>query len=72
MAAILRMLGSRRRCCDGLTRRETLAAGALTFLGGALNLEGLLAAEAAGDAKQGKAKNVILLYLHGGAATQYI
>ncbi|HUY34645.1 MAG TPA: DUF1501 domain-containing protein [Pirellulales bacterium] len=70
MAAILRMLGSRRRCCDGLTRRETLAAGALTFLGGALNLEGLLAAEAAGDAKQGKAKNVILLYLLGGAATQ--
>jgi len=70
MAAMLRMLGSPRRCCDGLTRRETLAAGALTFLGGAFNLEGLLAAQAAGEVRQGKAKNVILLYLLGGAATQ--
>jgi hypothetical protein len=70
MAAIVRMLGSPRRCCDRLTRRETLAAGALTFLGGAFNLEGLLAAQAAGQAQNGKAKNVVLLYLLGGAATQ--
>jgi hypothetical protein len=70
MNALLRMLGTPRRCCDGLTRRETLAAGALTFLGGAFNLEGLLAAQDAGQAKPGKAKSVILLYLLGGAATQ--
>ncbi len=70
MASLLRMLGSPRRCCDGITRRETLAAGALTFLGGALNLDGLLAAQAAGQVQRGKAKSVIVLYLLGGAATQ--
>ena len=31
---MLTMLGSRRRCCDGITRRETLKAGALSALGG--------------------------------------
>ncbi|HEV3023909.1 MAG TPA: DUF1501 domain-containing protein, partial [Pirellulales bacterium] len=70
MAAIVRMLGSPRRCCDRLTRRETLAAGALTFLGGAFSHEGLLAAQAAGQAQSSKAKSVVLLYLLGGAATQ--
>jgi len=29
---MLTMLGSPRKCCDGLTRRETLKAGALTVL----------------------------------------
>jgi hypothetical protein len=67
---MLRMLGTPRRCCDGLTRRETLAAGALTFFGGALNLESLVAAEEANQLKPGKAKSVILLFLLGGAATQ--
>src|SRR4051812_38685750 len=67
---MLRMLGSPRRCCDGLTRRETLAAGALTFLGPGFSQERLLAAQAAGQAHEGKAKNVIVLYLLGGAATQ--
>jgi hypothetical protein len=69
---MLTMLGSPRRCCDGLTRRETLTAGALTFLGGAFDLPSLLAAEAVRPAqvRPGKAKNVILLYLLGGAATQ--
>ncbi len=70
MASILRMLGSPRRCCDGLTRRETLAAGALTFFGGGLSLDGLMQAQAAGRTRPGKAKNVIVLYLLGGAATQ--
>lgn len=69
MAPILKMLGSPRRCCDGLTRRETLAAGALTFLGSGFSHERLLAAQAAGQG-HGKAKSVILLYLLGGAATQ--
>ena len=70
---MLKMLGTPRRCCDGITRRETLAAGALTTLGGGFSLPGLMAAEEATDAPlagSGKAKNVILLYLLGGAPTQ--
>lgn len=66
---MLTMLGSPRRCCDGITRRETLKAGALTALGG-FGLPQLFGAEEAGLALPGKAKNVILLYLLGGAATQ--
>ena len=66
---MLRLLGSPRRCCDGLTRRETLRAGALGLLGG-LSLPQLLAAEAAAGHRPGKARSVILLYLLGGAATQ--
>ena len=41
---MLTMLGSPRRCCDGITRRETLKAGALTALGG-FGLPQMLAAE---------------------------
>ena len=69
---MLTLLGSPRRCCDGVTRRESLAAGALTLLGGGFTLPNLLAAEARrpADRRPGKAKNVILLYLLGGAATQ--
>ena len=65
---MLTMLGSRRRCCDGLTRRETLKAGALGLLGG-FHLPGLLRAEEARGARAapGKAKSVIVLYLLGGA-----
>jgi hypothetical protein len=67
---MLTMLGSPRRCCDGLTRRETLKVGALSLLGGGFTLPNLLRAEAVGQARHGKAKSVILLYLLGGAATQ--
>jgi hypothetical protein len=69
---MLTMLGSPRRCCDGLTRRETLKVGALSLLGGGFNLPSLLAAEERrpAAAQPGRAKNVILLYLLGGAATQ--
>jgi hypothetical protein len=69
---MLTMLGSPRRCCDGLTRRETLKVGALSLLGGAFNLPSLLAMEQkqARGHRPGKAKSVILLYLLGGAATQ--
>jgi hypothetical protein len=68
---MITMLGSPRRCCDGLTRRETLQAGALSLLAG-FNLPTLLRAEEARGraARPGKAKSVILLYLLGGAATQ--
>jgi hypothetical protein len=69
---MLTMLGSPRRCCDGLTRRETLKAGALSLLGGYFNLPSLYALEAArpADQRPGPAKSVIVLYLLGGAATQ--
>jgi hypothetical protein len=70
---MLTMLGSSRRCCDGLTRRETLKAGALSLLGGFFTLPDLLRAEEArraGPDRPGKAKSVILLYLLGGAPTQ--
>jgi hypothetical protein len=66
------LLGSKRRLCDGLTRRETLKAGALSALGGAFNLPALLAAEERrpARARPGRARSVILLYLLGGAPTQ--
>ncbi|QDU18949.1 DUF1501 domain-containing protein [Urbifossiella limnaea] len=69
---MITLLGSPRRCCDGLTRRETLTAGALTLLGGGFTLPDLLAAESRrpAAARPGRAKSVILLYLLGGAATQ--
>src|ERR1700675_4861609 len=69
---MITMLGSRRRLCDGLTRRETLKAGALSLLGGAFNLPSLLSVEEkrGPQARPGKARSVILLYLLGGAPTQ--
>jgi hypothetical protein len=69
---MLTMLGSPRRCCDGITRRETLKVGALSLLGGYFNLPSLLALEQQRprSSRPGKAKSVILLYLLGGAATQ--
>ena len=66
---MLTMLGSPRRCCDGITRRETLRAGALAALGG-FGLPQMLAAEQAGSVERPKAKNVIFVFLLGGAATQ--
>ncbi|MFN0056202.1 MAG: DUF1501 domain-containing protein [Planctomycetales bacterium] len=67
---MLTLLGSHRRLCDGLTRRETLKAGALSLLGGAFNLPSLWALEADKQVQPGKAKSVILMYLLGGAPTQ--
>jgi hypothetical protein len=68
---MITLLGSRRRCCDGVTRRETLRAGALSALGG-FSLVDLWRAEARANvvARDGKAKSVIVLYLLGGAPTQ--
>src|SRR5207248_2891591 len=68
---MLTMLGSPRACCDGLTRRETLRAGALSALGG-FGLADLLRAEEVrrADHPPGKAKSVIVLYLYGGAPWQ--
>ena len=56
---MITMLGSRRRCCDGLTRRETLKAGALGLAGG-FHLPGLLRAEearGAGRPRQGQERD---------------
>jgi hypothetical protein len=68
---MLRVLGSAKRLCDGLTRRDLLQVGGLGLAG--LGLEALLAAnrtargaeEAARPASFGRAKNCILLYLYG-------
>src|SRR5580693_5215131 len=69
---MITLLGSPRLSCDGLTRRETLKAGALSLLGSFFNLPSLLAMEKSGSphVRPGKAKSVILLYLQGGPATQ--
>jgi hypothetical protein len=66
------MLGNPRRFCDGITRREALTAGALSVLGTGFSLPDLFAREnlLSPKAWQGKAKSVIVLYLHGGAPTQ--
>ncbi len=67
---MITLLGSKKKTCDGFTRREALQAGALSALGG-LSLPQLLHAEQArGPRRSGRAKSVILLYLLGGAATQ--
>jgi hypothetical protein len=67
---MITVLGTRRRCCDGVTRRETLQAGALALLGG-FGLPELLRAEQEGRVRpRRRASSVIVLYLLGGAATQ--
>src|SRR5262245_59186969 len=69
---MLTLLGTPRQCCDGLTRRETLKAGALSLLGGGFTLPNLLRAEQAAPRgkRKGRAKSVICLYLLGGAGSQ--
>ena len=68
---MLTMLGSPRRFCDGVTRRESLRAGAVAALGG-FGLPQLLQAEQKRSPHvwNGKAKSVICLYLLGGAPWQ--
>ena len=66
------LFGNRRAYCGGITRRETLAAGALTLLGGMFNTPALLAIEQSADGlrRRPRAKSVVLLYLQGGPPTQ--
>ncbi len=69
---MLRVLGSPRRLCDGVTRRDFLHVGSLGLAG--LSLDSFFHFQEAGAASPGKArdrsfgraKNVILLYLFGG------
>jgi hypothetical protein len=70
---MLRILGSHKRLCDGLSRRDFLHAGSLSLLGlGAQSLLGNSPAVAATDSARpasfGKAKRCILLYLYGAAS----
>lgn len=59
---MLSILGSRKRMCDGMTRRDLLQAGGISLLG--LRLGDLV--QAASTATQdAPAKNVILLFLYG-------
>jgi hypothetical protein len=64
---MIRVLGSDKRFCDGLTRRDLLHIGALGPLG--LSLAGWARAQPAGAAPSangfGKAKRCLLLYLWG-------
>jgi hypothetical protein len=57
---VLRVLGSPKRLCDGITRRDLLQAGGISLLG--LGLGELAEAAAAG---RPSAKHVILLFLYG-------
>jgi hypothetical protein len=68
------VLGSRRRLCHGITRRDFLHAGSLALSGlglGSLSLPNLLAlqqasaGESAGAAHFGRAKSIILIHLYG-------
>ena len=67
---MLRILGSQKRLCNGMSRRDMLVSGALSFAG--LTLADLIEARSAqaatGDVRSrsfGKAKSCILLYLWG-------
>src|SRR5258708_7769028 len=64
-------LALRRQFAVRLSRRDSLKLGALSLMSG-LTLPNLLQAEAnaAPVSGSGKAKSVVLLYLHGGAPTQ--
>jgi hypothetical protein len=66
---VLSILGTPRRFCDGITRRNALKAGGLGLLGGFFGMPSL-AEPALEGARPGKAKSVIFIFLHGGAPTQ--
>lgn len=66
---MLHVLGSPKKFCDGMTRREMLVAGGLAPLGiglsGFLRLHDAHAAAPQRDATFGRAKSCILLFLYG-------
>src|SRR5947208_172259 len=63
---MLTVLGRPRRCCDGLSRRELLQAGALSFFGGLLSPSPSTLQAASPKASAGRVKSVVLLDLFGG------
>src|SRR5258708_37306211 len=63
---MLRILGTRKRLCDGWSRRDLLRAGGLGLLGlPAFALAPTADARPAAPKASGKAKACILLYLYG-------
>src|SRR5687768_13942494 len=65
---MLRILGSHKRLCDGVTRRDMLQAGTAGLLG--LSLADLYASQAGAVESQrsatfGRAKHCIVLFLYG-------
>ncbi|MBI2803817.1 MAG: DUF1501 domain-containing protein [Planctomycetes bacterium] len=67
---MLTMLGSPKRTCEGFTRRQALQAACGLALAAPFGIATPQAANALKRRRPGRAKNVILLYLLGGAATQ--
>jgi len=71
---MLSLLGHQRRMCDGISRRQFLSIGGLTFGAGGLSLAGLMRAEAAGvpgpAAAPGRHKALINVFLAGGPPHQ--
>jgi hypothetical protein len=69
---MLRILGSNKRLCDGLSRRDLLQAGSLAMLGAGSLGQGSATSQAgelgATAASFGGAKRCILLYLYGAAS----
>lgn len=63
---MFRILGSRKRLCDGLSRRDFLQAGSFGLLSAAATTSG--AAHPSATHRFGKAKRCILLYLYGAAS----
>jgi hypothetical protein len=63
---MLTLLGHPSHCCDGLSRRALLRAGALSLFGGLFRPRPAPAAGAATGRGPGKARSVILLDLFGG------
>jgi hypothetical protein len=62
---MLRILGSKKRLCNGVTRRDLLVAGGVGALGAFAGLPTTVAASSAAPAPTAKAKACILLYLYG-------
>jgi len=62
---MLRVLGNRKRLCDGLTRRDLLWAGGLFGLGLPQYLRAAEKPAVAKDSHFGRAKSCILLFLYG-------
>lgn len=61
---MLNILGNTRQVCNGMTRRQMIQAGGTGLFG--TSLPGLLEAEASENAKPGRAKSVLFIYLFGG------
>jgi hypothetical protein len=63
---MLTVLGKPRRCCDGVSRREMLQAGALSLFGSMLTSPASALADIRQKPAAGKVKAVVLLDLFGG------